>query len=149
MLKAIPHYLCSLPHLSPLEQLPPQRCFPAQLAEAPPKKFFLTKPLWSDWHEWFYQLGLPKLDRQDNRKLPENIRWITISCKPVAVPASTNWDLASVESPESLKIRKQKILHEFCKYKPLLYAVRIFQPFAAAPVYYIVRERTHKATKNE
>ena len=38
----------------------------------------------------FYQLGLPKLDRQDNRKLPENIRWITDSCKPVAVPASTN-----------------------------------------------------------
>ena len=56
----------------------------------------------------FYQLGLPKLDRQDNRKLPENIRWITVSCKPVAVPASTNWDLASVESPETLKVSKQK-----------------------------------------
>ena len=100
MLKAIPHYLCSLPHLSPPEQLPPQHCFPAQLAEAPPKKFLLTKPLWS---------GLPKLDRQDNRKLQEIIRWITIRCKPVAVPASTNWDLASVESPETLKVRKQKI----------------------------------------
>ena len=70
-----------------------------------------------------------------------------ISCIPVAVPASTNWDLASVESPEALKDRKQKILHEFCKYKPLLYAVRIFQPSAAAPAHNIVRERTLEEKK--
>ena len=38
-------------------------------------------------------------------------------------------------------------LHEFCKYKPLLYAVKIFQPSAAAPAHYIVRKRTPEEKK--